>query len=413
MALTQPPRLPPGERLRRVGIAAWSIIGLAIVAWGTLWLLFRIRVIFPPLVLALIIIYLVNPVVSRFERRGVRRSISVILSYVLVVGSLTLIVLAAAPFVAAQVDHFSDEWPEIRTDLAVMAEDTADQIEDRTGIRFDTERFTCLIGVDRSDSIDAPSEARCDRVTERFRDQIARQAGHLTEIGLGILEAALVFVLAPLLALYLLIDLPQIQRDLLGLVPESHREEAGDLASKIGRAVGGFFRGQLFVAFTVGVMSAIGFAIIGLDFWFLIGAIAGFTNLIPLVGPFIGGGLGFVVGTMTEGVGKGLLAVLVAVIVQQIDNHFISPQVMSRTVRVHPATVMLALLAGGAIAGFWGVLLGVPTVAVIKLLSMHFWTTRVLGVEPSPFVPATATAGAAGPVGQVREDGDDEDERGP
>jgi predicted PurR-regulated permease PerM len=395
VALTQPPRLPAGERIRRAGIAAWSIIGISILVIGAALLLYRIRVIFPPLVLALVIIYLVNPIVSRFERRGVRRSIAAVLSYVLVIGAIILLVAGLAPFVADQVSHFGEEWPEIQRKTALAIEDTADAVERRTGVRVETSRFVCLLGVDSEDSAEAPSEARCDRITERFREQLAHQAGRLTEIGLGLLEAALVFVLAPLLALYLLIDLPQIQHDLLALVPEQHRAEAADVGSKVGRAVGGFFRGQLFVAFTVGVMSAIGFGIIGLEFWFLIGAIAGITNLIPLVGPFIGGGLGFLVGTMTDDVRKGLLAALVALIVQQIDNHFISPQVMSRTVKLHPATVMLSLLAGGTIAGFWGVLLGVPTVAVIKLLVLHFWTTRVLGFEATPFAtPAVATAGA-------------------
>jgi predicted PurR-regulated permease PerM len=120
----------------------------------------------------------------------------------------------------------------------------------------------------------------------------------------------------------------------------------------------------------------------------VIGAIAGFTNLIPLVGPFIGGGLGFLVGTMSDGFSLGLRAAIVALVVQQIDNHIISPNVMRRTVQLHPVTVMLSLLAGGAVLGFWGVLLAVPTVAVAKLLLSHLWQTRVLGVEPSPYAQA-------------------------
>jgi predicted PurR-regulated permease PerM len=196
------------------------------------------------------------------------------------------------------------------------------------------------------------------------------------------------FILAPLLALYLLIDLPQLQRDLLNLVPESHRAEAADLGSKTGRAVGGFFRGQLFVAMTVGVLSAIGFRLIGLPFWLVIGAIAGFFNLIPLIGPYIGGAIGFVVGTVSGGFSLGLKAALVELVVQQIDNHLISPQVMKRTVQLHPATVMLALLAGGTIAGFWGVLLGVPAVAVAKILLSHMWSTRVLGEDVTPYQTA-------------------------
>ncbi len=239
-------------------------------------------------------------------------------------------------------------------------------------------------------------------MTQRFRERVVQQAGNFTEIGRSILEVLLVFVLAPLFALYLLIDLPDLQRDMLRLVPENHRDEVADVAGKIGRTVGGFFRGQLFVALVVGVLSAAGFALIGLPFWLIIGAIAGFFNLIPLIGPFIGGGLGFLVGTMTAGVGLGLKAAFVELVVQQLDNHVISPNVMSRTVQIHPVTVMLALLAGGALAGFWGVFLGVPAVAVAKLLLGHVWATRVLGVDPSPY---SHTAGE--PPSVVPHGGDD------
>jgi predicted PurR-regulated permease PerM len=217
----------------------------------------------------------------------------------------------------------------------------------------------------------------------------------------------LVFVVGPLIALYLLIDLPHLSRDLKNLIPESNRDEFVDLGGKVTTAVGGFFRGQLLVALVVGVLSAIGFRIIGLPFWFVVGAVAGFFNLVPLIGPYIGGALGFLVGLLTGGIGLGLRAALVELIVQQLDNHFISPNVMRRTVNLHPVTVMLSLLAGGAVAGFWGVLLGVPAVAVAKVTLGHLWATRVLGAQVTPHAvrqrdrepPSVAPEPAAGAGG--------------
>ncbi|MGH2808353.1 MAG: AI-2E family transporter [Actinomycetota bacterium] len=375
------PRLPASERLRRAGIAAWSIIGIVIVAGFFLWLLFKIRVIFPPLVLALLLIYLLNPIVVRLEERRVPRLWGTILAYIVVVGAVTLIVIAVSPFVSNQLVAFSEDWPQFRTELVDVAEDSAAWVEDRTGIAVDLTQFECLLGAE--DTLEeGPTAVQCDEVTRELRERVAGSAGELTELGFNVLEGLLVFILAPLLALYLLIDLPKLQRDLLSLVPRSHRDEVSQVGTRIGKTVGGFFRGQLFVALIVGVLSSIGFAVVGLKFWLVIGAIAGFTNLIPLVGPFIGGSLGFVVGTVTDDIKTGLLAALVAAIVQQIDNHVISPNVMKRTVQLHPVTVMLSLLAGGALAGFWGVLLGVPGVAVAKLLGSHLWRTRVLQ-EPS------------------------------
>jgi predicted PurR-regulated permease PerM len=381
VASTPPlPRLPASERLRRAGVAAWSIIGLLIVLAITGWALLKIRVIFPPLVLALLLIYLLNPIVSRLEERRVPRLWGTLLAYIVVSGIVTLLVIGASPFIADQAQQFSDDWPEFKEQIVVSVDDFAASIEERTNTNIDTTDLHCLLDV----QVETTSEARCDEVTEDLRDQLVGSAERLTELGSSVLEVVLIFILAPLLALYLLIDLPQLQRDVLNLVPEGNRAEVADVASKVGRTVGGFFRGQLLVALIVGVMSSLGFFIIDLKFWLIIGAIAGFTNLIPLVGPFIGGGLGFIVGTVTDNVTTGLKAALVALVVQQIDNHIISPNVMKRTVKLHPVTVMLSLLAGATLAGFWGVLLGVPAVAIVKLLLSHLWATRILHESPSP-----------------------------
>ena len=387
MATPVPPRLPPGERLRRVGIGAWSVIGLLILLAISGWLLLKISVIFPPLVLALLIIYLVNPIVNRLEERRVPRIAGAILSYVVVLGSITLIVLALIPLASNQIESFSDDWPEFREKTVRSIQSTSDSIEDRFGTRINTSQIECLLGADDIESADSPTHEECDEATREFRERIGAQASRITELGGTILEVLIIFVLGPLLALYLIIDLPDLQRDVLSLVPENNREEFAAVGSKIGRAVGGFFRGQLVVALIVFILSSIAFKIVGLPFWLVIGAIAGFTNLIPLVGPFIGGGLGVIVGTLSDGFGLGLKAAIAALIVQQIDNHIISPNVMKRTVQLHPVTVMLGLLAGGTLAGFWGVLLAVPAIAVTKIVLGHLWTTRVLGLDP---VPATS-----------------------
>lgn len=399
MSVPVPPRLPAGERLRRAGLASWSLIGILVCVAILMYGLLKIRIVFPPLVLALLLIYTLNPLVSRLADRGIPRVWGTIMAFILFLGTITLVLLAAIPYVATQVQQFSEDWPRFRGKTIEFVDDTAASLENTLGVRVNVTQIDCLLGADATSDPDAPTEARCDEVTERFRQRMIEGAGNFTEIGRSVLEVILVFVLGPLIALYLLIDLPQLQRDVLNLVPAAHREEARDLGGKLGRAVGGFFRGQLLVAFFVGVLSAIGFRLIGLPFWFVIGAVAGFFNLIPLIGPFIGGGIGFLVGTVSGGIGLGLKAALVELVVQQLDNHILSPNVMRRTVQLHPVTVMLALLAGGGLFGFWGVLLAVPGVAVAKILLNHVWSTRVLGVQPTPFNPTSKTVAPLEPSG--------------
>lgn len=360
-------------------MGAWSIIGLLILAYAAVWALLKIRIIFPPLVLALLIIYVLSPLIGWLEHRGVPRVLGAVGTYVIGLGAIALLVIGLIPVISKQATEFGDQWPRYRGEVTAFVDDTARSFENRFNTQIDTSQFDCLLGSDQ-----APSAATCDSVTQDLRQQIASQAGRLTQLGFSVLEVLLVFILAPLIALYLLIDLPHLRRDLINLVPPGNRDEMIDLGAKISRAMGGFFRGQLVVALIVGVLSSLGFRLINLPFWLVIGAIAGFFNLVPLVGPYIGGGLGFLVGTITGSIGLGIKAALVELVVQQLDNHIVSPNVMKRTVNLHPATVMLSLLAGGALAGFWGVLLGVPAVAVAKLLLGHVWATRVLGADVSP-----------------------------
>jgi predicted PurR-regulated permease PerM len=382
-------RLPAGERLRRAGVGAWSIIGILILAAIAFWALQKVKIIFPPLVLALLIIYLLNPIIGWLQSKGVPRTMGTLGAYVVVLGSITLVIIALIPVVSEQAQLLGRQLPAFRTQIVSFVHDAAQVVEGRFNTDIDTTQVDCLLGAEQ-----APSAAECDAATQALREEIGAQAGRLTEIGSSLLEALLAFILAPLIALYLLIDLPNLSRSLVALVPPSHREEVIDLGAKVSRAVGGFFRGQLLVALIVGVLSSVGFKLIGLRFWLVIGAIAGFFNIIPLVGPYIGGGIGFVVGTVSGGLSLGLKAALVELVVQQIDNHVVSPNVMRRTVNIHPVTVMLALLAGGALAGFWGVLLGVPTVAVGKILLGHLWATRVLGVEPAGLGDTEAQKGS-------------------
>lgn len=158
-----------------------------------------------------------------------------------------------------------------------------------------------------------------------------------------------------------------------------NRAEASYVGRQLNAALGGFLRGQLVVAVIVGVMLSFGYRLIGLEFWLLIGLVGGLLNIVPLLGPWVGGILGVLVAITTADLPTAIWAVVVAVIVQQIDNNFVSPSVLKATVRLHPAVILLSLVLGGALAGLWGVIIAVPVVASIKILLGHWWRTRVLG----------------------------------
>jgi predicted PurR-regulated permease PerM len=241
------------------------------------------------------------------------------------------------------IDHF----PDYLADAQAMVRDIAARFGQEPNFRLDANQVREWLSAGEN------------------RSAVTRYLTGLRSVTNSVISGLIIIVLGPVMAFYLLVDLPRLRRGAMALVPPSRREEIKGLMDRIGQAVGGFFRGQLLVALFVGVASSIGLWAIGLPFWLLVGMVAGVFNLVPLVGPFIGGGLAVVI------------AALVLLAVQQIDNHLISPNVMGRTVQLHPVVVMLALLVGASFAGLFGMLVIVPLVAVAKIVFLFIWSRYV------------------------------------
>jgi len=344
---------------RKVGIIVWSLLGTLLLLGAIGWVLVRFAFLLPAIVLALVVTFVLNPVVTRLQERGVARWMGSCLSYLVLAGLLTLIGFLVLPSIADQGRQLADDFPSIYDELVVDIENLAD-------------RF----GIDA----DLPSyEELRDRIEEQQDGFFEDQLGRITEITLGVIETLLLVIIGPVIAFYLLLDLPSVRRAFMALVPDRQRAEVAYVGRELGRVVGGFLRGQVLVALIVGVMTSVGFLIIDLPFWLLIGLIAGFLNIIPFVGPWVGGALGVGVALATRDPQTAVWAGLVALIVQQIDNHFVSPTVLRVTVRIHPGVIILGLIAGGSLFGFWGLVLAVPVMAATKILTGHYWRTRVLG----------------------------------
>ena len=137
--------------------------------------------------------------------------------------------------------------------------------------------------------------------------------------------------------------------------------------------------GQLLVAIIVGAASSLGMWLIDLPFWLLIGIIAGFLNLIPFMGPVVGGALAVLVALLNGSVTQAIWAVLIMIAIQQVDNHVITPLVQRTRVNLSPLVIVLALIIGGTVAGLLGVLVAVPMTAAVRIIVGHLWRTRVLG----------------------------------
>src|SRR5437588_1224341 len=374
---------PLVTRAARWGVLAWATIGVAILAYIVYrYLLYPIRIVFPPLALAIVVVFLFNPVVSWLERHHVRRWIGTLCTYIVFMSLLGVALAYLIPVVTHQVTEFGRTVP----DLINRAQNGVVSAARKLGLHV--------------------TAGDLFRSIRQNRGHAASFFGHITSFTFGVLHVALILVLGPVIAAYLLVDLPKLVCGVRSLVPPSRREEVDSLGSKIHAALGGYFRGQLLVALFVGMASMGGLYLIGLPYWAVVGLIAGLFNLVPLIGPFIGAVPALFIAFTAPDPASGQLvplhpgwelalgAAVVLTIVQQIDNHLISPHTVARNLRLHPLTVILSLLVGGALIGLWGMLIAIPLVATLKILVVHYWDTRAV------WPPRTgATEGPAGEDG--------------
>ena len=352
------------DRLRQLGVAAWSIVGAFAVIAIVVWLVVQVRIIWPPLIFAIILVYLFKPLVDRLEARRVPRVLGGCLSYLLFGGVLVLLGVVAVPAISSQTADLVEQFPQLidKTSNAVI--DTA-------------ERFNLPFGLENVESMSA--SIRDWFANPDNREVILDGLGQVGEIALGVIEVLVIALLAPVLAFYIIVDTHNLQKSAERMIPHGLREEVLHVGRQVARAVSGFIRGQLVVALIVGTLSSAVLYFLDLPFWLIVGLTTGLLNIVPFIGPWVGGILGVATALISGDASTAAWVAVAFLIIQQIDNHIISPVVLRVAVRLGPATIILALLAGGSIGGLFGVLVAVPLTAVLKIVAGHLWRTRILG----------------------------------
>ena len=353
------------RKVQRFAALVWSIIGVAIIGWLLIRIASSVQIIWLPLAFAAGLVFLLNPIVNYLEARRVPRVVAVFLSFLffvtVVVAGFSLLV----PAISEQSAAFASSLPETYDALLGWVEDIG-------------QRFNLDIGVPLTEA--GIRDWLSDPANQETIQQVIGNFGTLGgRLILGVAEGVAVVVLAPLMALYMLLDLKRTKEKAVELTPPRHREEAVFVASQVATAMGSFVRGQLLVAIIVGVASSIGLWLLDIPFWLIIGILSGILNLIPFAGPIVGGALAALVALLDGSVAKAVLAILIFTAIQQTDNHVITPLVQRTRVQLSPLVIVLALIVGGSLAGLLGVLVAVPLTAAVRIIAGHLWRTRILG----------------------------------
>jgi len=355
----------PSDRLRQAAFVVWISVGLVVLGWVFLFIGEAIRVIWLPLAFAAGLVFLLEPAVRMFERVHIPRPLGAILAMLVLLAIIVAVGALVWPTVQEQGEEFIQQLPDLYVSVVDWLREFA---------------VTLGLNIDEFLSQQAIEEWLRDPANQETIQELLFGFGAGAGVVLrGVAETIAVLVLAPVLAIYLLIDLNRFKKNSLELTPPRHRKEVAYVSGEVGTALGSFVRGQLLVSLIVGIASSIGMWAIDLPFWLLIGIISGFLNLIPFVGPVVGGALAALVALLDSNPWQAVWAVVIMIGVQQLDNHLITPMIQRARVNLSPLVIVLALIVGGTLAGLLGVLVAIPATAATRIVVGHLWRTRVLG----------------------------------
>lgn len=325
----------------------------------TVIFMFRIRALLyemlSPFIFAIIFAYILNPLVSKLQARGIQRVWGVLIVYFIIILMIIILSMTIIPRFVAEIKGLIQLMPKYSNNIY-------DYIYDLY-LRYNRNLESL------------PSELEGVKELLRFNidkleDLIFNIFSSVTSIFTGIFSKIISLVLVPILAFYLLKDVDHFKRKMILLMPRFCRKEIVNIFKDIDFVLAGFIRGQLIVAAFVGILSTLALLILRVDFAILVGLIAGISNIIPYFGPIIGTIPGILFALMDEPI-KALWVLLIFFIIQQIESAIIAPKIVGKSVGIHPVFVILALIIGGRFWGILGLLIAVPIAAILKVLAKH------------------------------------------
>ena len=293
-----------------------------------------------PLILTMVLYYLFNPIIDWLEAKGIKRVISVAALFIILIGLVVVAVVLISPIIQKQVLSLVSSFPDY---------------VDKT-IKMLTKLFD-----------NSPFEESLDQTMEKLQNWSEGLSSRLTDYLSNVLKGA-----SNVITFFLLKDDRKFFHYVTKLIPPRFRKDAKAIAGSMNTQVGAYLKGQVLVSIAIGLLTFLGFVIIGMPYAGSLSLLTGVTAIIPYIGPFIAFIPAFIVALMSS-FGMLIKMCLVWVIVQMSNGHLIEPAVMGKHLLVHPITIVLVLLVMGDLMGMFGLIFGIPIYAVIKVLCIYFF----------------------------------------
>jgi predicted PurR-regulated permease PerM len=309
--------------------------------------------------LAYLFAYLGNPFVTALEKRRVPRVLGVTLVLIFVIVFLVLASVLLGTLVS-QLLEFSRQLPKLISSLETSLTDYLDALKQRPELKGVIAQGTKAVQEGLTNLVDTILKV----LQGQGVNFLSRTFGVLSSV----LEVFVIFVVGT----YMLLYFQGIGQAVLNLLPASWRTLAASLADDVSVSVGGYIRGQLFVALTIGVMVTIGLTIIGEPIAATVGFLAGVLNIIPNLGTIIAITPAILLAIQFGWV-KVVWVIVVFTVANQLEAHYISPKILGQSLHLNPVTIILAIFTGLAFGGIVGALVAVPIVALSSRLIRKYW----------------------------------------
>lgn len=313
-----------------------------------------------PLLIGVIIAYMLIPLVKLFEKK-MRKIFAVSITYFIFIAIIFVLMFFIIPLVIEQFKTFVGKIP-------LYLEGITKFLNDYLKNSILMKNLGNIIG---TESIPADSQEITKYILNTLNLNNINIFQSATTVTKTVFNIVINFIIGPILGFYILKDTDIIVNTFLKITPRRYKNQAVTILNKINNVFGKYVRGQLIISLIVGILCTIVLLILKVDFAVLLGFTAGIFNLIPFLGPIIGAIPAALTALFISPL-RALLVVILFIAVQQIDNYIISPNIMKYQVGLHPGVIIFSLIAGGAVFGWFGLLLAVPTVAIIQEILRYY-----------------------------------------
>lgn len=329
-------------------------ITLLLREWNVIPVLVKLLGVISPFFIGFVIAWLLNPIVNKLTDKGMKRSFAVVLVYLLLIVIIYLFCWAVIPTLIDQINDMVKMIPDWLVEAKNFINDIFVKLSKSTNMNMDDAKIQFIATI------------------ENFAKNMAT---NLPEMMLQLVQSLISgvgsFLIAFVLGFYLLFNFNNASSHLLSILPRRIKGDASELLTNISKVLYKFVNGTLLVSLILFVVSVIGFEIIGLDAPVLFALFGAVTNIIPYVGPYIGG-IPAVLVAFTQSPVIGILTLIFIVAVQGFEGNFLHPIVIGKKMDLHPVTIVISLLIFEYFFGIIGMIIATPIVAVMKIIYVFF-----------------------------------------